>query len=69
VMSKPAFNPIALAVLALVFERPMHPYEMVAMLKHRQKHESIELRYGTLYTAIDRLALRGLIRSQAARTG
>ena len=55
-------NPLALAVLALVFERPMHPYEMAATLKHRHKHESIKLRYGTLYTVIDLLTARGFIR-------
>ncbi|HMI15642.1 MAG TPA: hypothetical protein VK526_04690, partial [Bradyrhizobium sp.] len=46
-------NPLALAVLALCFERPMHPYEMAATLKRRQKHESIKLRYGSLYTVIE----------------
>ena len=30
-------NPLALAVLALLFERPMHPYEMAATLKERHK--------------------------------
>lgn len=54
-------NPLALAVLALTFERPMHPYEMAALLKQRHKHESIKLRYGSLYTVIDALAARGLI--------
>lgn len=67
---KARFNPLALAVLALVFERPMHPYEMAATLKHRQKHESIKLRYGTLYTVIDMMASRGLIRpKQTSRDG
>ena len=54
-------NPLALAALALVFERPMHPYEMAAILKQRHKHESIKLRYGSLYAVIDLLAARGLI--------
>jgi DNA-binding PadR family transcriptional regulator len=30
-------NPLALAVLALLFERPMHPYEMAATLRQRHK--------------------------------
>ena len=34
-------NPLALAVLALLFERPMHPYEMAATLRERQKDASI----------------------------
>lgn len=54
-------NPLALAVLALLFERPMHPYEMAATLKQRHKQESIKLRYGSLYTVIDALLARGLI--------
>jgi hypothetical protein len=33
-----------LAVLALLFERPMHPYEMGVILKQRHKEESIKLR-------------------------
>lgn len=54
-------NPLALAVLALLFERPMHPYEMAATLKNRHKHESIKLRYGSLYTVIELLMERGCI--------
>src|SRR6188508_1060444 len=68
--AKDRSNPLALAVLALVFERPMHPYEMAATLKHRHKHESIKLRYGTLYTVIDFLTSRGLIRpKETSRDG
>src|ERR1700680_3601119 len=54
-------NPLALAVLALLFERPMHPYEMAATMKERHKEDSIKLRYGSLYTVIDLLLARGLI--------
>jgi DNA-binding PadR family transcriptional regulator len=54
-------NPLALAVLALLFERPMHPYEMGVILKQRHKEESIKLRYGSLYTVIDLLQGRGFI--------
>jgi DNA-binding PadR family transcriptional regulator len=54
-------NPLALAVLALLFERPMHPYEMGLILKRRHKEESIKFRYGSLYTVIDLLLRRGFI--------
>ena len=54
-------NPLALAVLALLFERPMHPYEMAATLKQRRKEDSIKLRYGSLYTVIELLLSRGFI--------
>jgi len=58
--SHPA-NPLALAVLALLFERPMHPYEMAATLKERRKEESIKLRYGSLYAVIEQLVARAFI--------
>jgi DNA-binding PadR family transcriptional regulator len=48
-------NPLALAVLALLFERPMHPYEMASTLRERQKDASIKLNYGSLYTVVDQL--------------
>jgi DNA-binding PadR family transcriptional regulator len=67
--SRPS-NPLALAVLALLFERPMHPYEMAATLKDRHKEESIKLRYGSLYTVIDALLARSLIEArETSRAG
>jgi DNA-binding PadR family transcriptional regulator len=54
-------NPLALAVLVLLFERPMHPYEMATTLKQRHKHDSIKIRFGSLYTVIDALVADGLI--------
>lgn len=53
---------MALAVLVLLFERPMHPYEMAATLKERHKEESIKMRYGSLYTVIEILVRDGFIR-------
>jgi DNA-binding PadR family transcriptional regulator len=61
---KQSSNPLALAVLVLLFERPMHPYEMAATLKMRHKEESIKLRYGSLYTVIEALEQQGLIRAR-----
>src|ERR1700733_1721887 len=54
-------NPLALAVLALLFERPMHPYEMGVILRQRHKEESIKFRYGSLYTVIDLLVRRDFV--------
>jgi DNA-binding PadR family transcriptional regulator len=63
-------NPLALAVLALLFERPMHPYEMGVVLKQRHKEESIKLRYGSLYTVIELLLRRGfIVARETARDG
>jgi DNA-binding PadR family transcriptional regulator len=71
-MTKPArpANPLALAVLALLFERAMHPYEMAATLKDRHKEESIKLRYGSLYAVIEILLKRGDIAArETSRSG
>jgi DNA-binding PadR family transcriptional regulator len=54
-------NPLALAVLVLLYERPMHPYEMASTLRERAKHESIKLNYGSLYTVVDALVRSDLI--------
>lgn len=54
-------NPLALAVLVLLFEKTMHPYEMAATLKQRGKEQSIKLRYGSLYTVIRQLEREGFI--------
>jgi len=54
-------NPLALAVLALLSERPMHPYEMAQTMRERHQEEVIKLNYGSLYTVVESLARRGLI--------
>jgi DNA-binding PadR family transcriptional regulator len=56
-------NPLALAVLTCLFERPMHPYEMAQTMRSRAKHESVKLNYGSLYGVVEGLEKRGLIRS------
>jgi DNA-binding PadR family transcriptional regulator len=60
-------NPLALAVLACLFERPMHPYEMASTMRERGKEQSIKLNYGSLYTVVDNLAKHGLIEAVEAR--
>jgi len=54
-------NPLALAVMICLYERPMHPYEVATTLRRRQKHESVRLNYGSLYAVVDSLERRGLI--------
>ena len=53
-------NPLALAVLACLAERPMHPYEMSTTMRERGKHESIKLNYGSLYSVVESLQKHGL---------
>lgn len=63
-------NPLALAVLTLLNERPMHPYEMSRTLRERHKEDSIKLNYGSLYSVVESLVRRGLVEAQeTVRTG
>jgi len=64
-MKRPA-NALALAVLTLLFEKPMHPYEMSTTLRHRSKEESIRLNYGSLYAVVESLRKKELISAREA---
>jgi len=56
-------SPTALAVLALLYEEPMHPYRMQKLIKERHKDEVINVKQrASLYQAIRRLERDGLIR-------
>jgi DNA-binding PadR family transcriptional regulator len=54
-------NPLALAVLSCLSERPMHPYEISTTLRTRGKENSIKLNYGSLYAVVESLQKHGLI--------
>jgi DNA-binding PadR family transcriptional regulator len=60
-------NPLALAVLICLAERPMHPYEVSTTLRQRQKHESVRLNYGSLYAVVASLEKRGLIAAEGTQ--
>ena len=63
-------NPLALVVLGLLGERPMHPYEMATTLRSRAKEDSIKLNYGSLYSVVESLVRHGLIEvSEVLRDG
>lgn len=57
-------NPLALAVLSCLTERPMHPYEISTTLRSRGKEQSIKLNYGSLYAVVESLSKHGLIASR-----
>jgi DNA-binding PadR family transcriptional regulator len=58
----PRRSPLALAVLALVVEAPMHPYQMQQEIRRRGKDEVINVgQRASLYKTIDRLHRDGLI--------
>src|SRR5262245_9016296 len=63
VMKRPA-NALALAVLALLSEKPMHPYEISSTLRERHKEESRKINYGSLYAVVESLEKRGLIEAR-----
>ncbi len=54
-------TPLAIAVLALLRERPMHPYEMHQLLRSRHLDEVIKLTAGSLYHTVGRLERDGLV--------
>ncbi|MET0787863.1 MAG: PadR family transcriptional regulator [Cellulomonas sp.] len=64
-MARSRTNPLALAVLALLWERPMHPYEMSMTLRERRKDESVRLNFGSLYSVVDSLVKHGLIEASS----
>jgi DNA-binding PadR family transcriptional regulator len=54
------------AVLALLREAPMHPYQMQRLLHDRHKDQLLVLKRGSLYHAINRLVKHGLIHAVAS---
>lgn len=60
-MSRNRNNPLALAVLVTLLERPMHPYEVASTLRQRSKQRSVKLNDGSLYAVVESLRKRGLI--------
>lgn len=54
-------NPLALAVMATLGERPMHPYEIAQVLRQRGKEQSIKINYGSLYTVVQNLEKHGFV--------
>lgn len=54
-----------IAVLALLREGPMHPYQMQSLLSLRHKDEILALKRGSLYHAIGRLVRDELIAAKS----
>jgi DNA-binding PadR family transcriptional regulator len=56
---------IAMAILAMLYESPMHPYRMQQLVKDRGKQEVINVsQRANLYQTINRLERQGLIAAQ-----
>ncbi|MFF1574249.1 PadR family transcriptional regulator [Leifsonia sp. NPDC058292] len=58
-----SLTPLSIAALALLMERPMHPYEMYQLLVQRSEDRIVKVRPGSLYHTVDRLAAQGLVRA------
>ncbi|MGW0198645.1 PadR family transcriptional regulator [Nonomuraea sp. NPDC003201] len=54
-------NLLALAVLTVAGQRPMHPYEMASVLRARGKDQDMPIKWGSLYTVVRNLEKHGLI--------
>lgn len=63
-------TPLAVAVLKLLRERDMHPYEMHQTIRDRATDRVIKVTPGTLYHTVERLNRGGLITAvETARAG
>ena len=56
-----ALTPLAMAVLELLHERNMHPYEMTQLMRERRVDYRVKLRPGSLYHTVERLEGQGII--------
>lgn len=56
-------NPLALAVLTVLWNQPMHPYGMMQVLQQQRKHDAVRLTIGALYSVVESLSQHGLIRA------
>jgi DNA-binding PadR family transcriptional regulator len=57
-------TPLALAVMNLLMEHPMHPYEMKSKMKERGHDQVVRLKGGSIYDTVVRLEEGGFIKSQ-----
>jgi DNA-binding PadR family transcriptional regulator len=64
--NKVTMPPVAVAVLALLVERPMHPYEMLQTLRERHEDVTLPVSIGSLYNAVSRLVEKGYVRPTKA---
>lgn len=64
-MSKPSRiiepTPLGLAVMAVLFERPNHPYDIHRTLRERGKDQVVEFKPAAVYRMVDRLVSAGLV--------
>ncbi|MCT9004486.1 PadR family transcriptional regulator [Streptomyces sp. NPDC054766] len=54
-------NPLALAVMTTLWQKPMHPYEIAQTLRRQGKDSSTKINYGSLYTVVQNLEKHGFV--------
>jgi DNA-binding PadR family transcriptional regulator len=54
-------NLLALALMSLLVQEPMYPYEMAQTLRARGKDRSLKINWGSLYTVVQNLEKHGFI--------
>ncbi|SFN98147.1 MULTISPECIES: PadR family transcriptional regulator [Actinomadura] len=59
-MSRP-LTPLALTVLRMLCDSPMHPYEMQQRIRDHAYDQAVKITHGSLYHSVERLAAAGLI--------
>jgi DNA-binding PadR family transcriptional regulator len=63
-------NPLALAMMSMLAEGPMHPYEVATTLRTRHGEDAIKIRFGSLYSVIAQLTARGwIVAHETAQSG
>ena len=63
-------SPLALSILELLDEGPMHPYELAATMRARHHDEFIRLNFGSLYHTVDTLERnRWIVPSEREKEG
>jgi DNA-binding PadR family transcriptional regulator len=54
-------NLMALAVLATVYQRPMHRYEIASLMRAHGKDQDMDVKWGSLYTVVQNLEKHGFL--------
>src|SRR5437763_1734174 len=60
-MASAKLTPLGIAVLELLHEKPMHPYEMATLMRERYVDTRVNVKAGSLYHTVERLHRSGFI--------
>jgi len=60
-MASAKLTPLGIAVLELLHEKPMHPYEMAQLMRERYVDTRVNVKAGSLYHTVERLHRGGFV--------